>query len=34
MKAPVGIYLVWVELFSPDGTVKKFKNAAVLGGKF
>ncbi|MBN2597376.1 MAG: lamin tail domain-containing protein, partial [Marinifilaceae bacterium] len=33
-RAPVGIYLVYIELFSPDGVSKIFKETCVLGGKF
>ena len=33
-KAPIGIYVIWIELFAADGTVKHFKKATVLGGRF
>ena len=33
-KARIGIYLVWIELFSPDGTMKHFKKPAVVAGIF
>ncbi|MDM8159239.1 lamin tail domain-containing protein [Labilibaculum sp. K2S] len=33
-RAPIGIYLVYIELFSPEGEFKTFKKTCVLGGKF
>jgi hypothetical protein len=33
-KAPMGFYLLLIELTWPDGTVRKIKKTAVLGGKF
>jgi hypothetical protein len=33
LKASIGRYIVFVEIFDLDGNVKKFKKAAVLGGK-
>jgi hypothetical protein len=33
-KAPIGLYIVYVEIQKPDGTIKRFKNCAVLGGRF
>ncbi|PKQ62537.1 hypothetical protein BZG02_12505 [Labilibaculum filiforme] len=33
-RAPIGIYLVYIELFSPNGKRKIFKESCVLGGKF
>ncbi|WP_461630574.1 lamin tail domain-containing protein [Labilibaculum euxinus] len=33
-RASIGIYLVYIELFSPDGKRKIFKESCVLGGKF
>jgi hypothetical protein len=33
-KASIGIYIIWIGLFSPDGTVRQFKKAAVLGSRF
>jgi len=33
-KAPIGFYIVYVEIQKPDGTVKRFKKCAVLGGRF
>ena len=32
-KAPVGIYILLIEIIRPDGTVKKIKRTAVLGGR-
>ncbi len=32
LKAPMGIYLVYVELLNPDGVVKRFKRPLVVGG--
>jgi hypothetical protein len=34
MKAPVGIYIVRIDLFTTDGTVKHFSKPTVLGGRF
>ncbi|MCX6250287.1 MAG: lamin tail domain-containing protein [Bacteroidetes bacterium] len=31
-KAAIGIYVLYLELLKPDGKVKRFKNAVVLGG--
>jgi len=33
-KAPVGIYIIRIDLFTPDGTVKHFMKPTVLGGRF
>ena len=33
-RAPFGIYIVYFELFHPDGEVKVYKKTCVLGGKF
>lgn len=33
-KARIGIYIVWIELFTPDGTVKEFKETCVVAGRF
>ena len=33
-KAPLGFYVLLIELTRPDGTVRKFKKTAILGGKF
>jgi flagellar hook assembly protein FlgD len=33
-KASIGIYIIWIELFNPDGTVKHFKKVTVLGARF
>lgn len=33
-RAPVGIYLVYIELYSPQGKSKAYKKTFVLGGKF
>jgi len=33
-KAPSGIYVVFIEVWKTDGTVKKFKKAATLGVRF
>lgn len=33
-KARLGIYLILMELFHPDGDVRKYKEPVVLGGKF
>lgn len=33
-KAPIGIYIVFVQVFNLSGKVKEFKKAAVLGGRF
>ncbi|MFH1120254.1 MAG: lamin tail domain-containing protein [Bacteroidota bacterium] len=32
-KAPIGIYIIYIEVFNLSGKVKQFKKAAVLGGK-
>ncbi|MGM0646747.1 MAG: lamin tail domain-containing protein [Bacteroidota bacterium] len=32
-KAPVGIYLIYVEVFDTDGNIGKYKKAAVVGGR-
>ncbi len=32
-KARVGIYVLWVQLFHPDGTVKVFKDTCVVAGR-
>jgi len=32
-KAPIGFYILFIELTKPDGTVKKIKKSVVLGGK-
>ena len=32
-RAPIGIYLVYIELFSPNGEVRTYKMTCVLGGK-
>jgi len=33
-KAPIGFYIVYIEIFNPSGTVKRFKKTAILGGRF
>ncbi len=33
-RAPVGFYIILAEIVSPDGTVKRIKRSAILGGKF
>lgn len=33
-RASIGIYLVYIELFSPNGEVRTYKKTCVLGGKF
>jgi hypothetical protein len=33
-KAPIGIYIIRVELFTPDGAVKHYTKPTVLGGSF
>jgi hypothetical protein len=33
-KAPVGIYILLIEIIRPDGTVKRFKRTTVLGGRW
>ncbi|WP_421917901.1 lamin tail domain-containing protein [Marinifilum sp.] len=33
-RLPIGIYLVYIELFNPEGQVKVFKKTCVIGGKF
>ena len=32
-KARIGIYVIWIELFNPDGTVRRVKKAAVVAGR-
>jgi len=32
-KARIGIYIVALQLFNPDGTVKEFKKTCVVAGK-
>lgn len=32
-KADIGIYIIFLEMVKPDGTVKRFKKSVVLGGK-
>ena len=32
-KAPIGIYVVYVEIFNPEGDLKSFKETCVVGGK-
>jgi hypothetical protein len=32
-KAPIGIYIIYIEIFDLEGNVKYYKKAAVLGGK-
>jgi len=32
-RAPVGIYILFIQLIKPDGTVKQYKKAVVLAGK-
>lgn len=32
-KARIGIYIIWIELFSPDGKVERVKETCVLAGK-
>jgi len=34
LKAPVGIYLIFIELTSPTGTIKIYKKPCVLATKF
>jgi hypothetical protein len=34
MKAPIGIYIIRIDLFTTDGTVKHFIKPTVLGGRF
>jgi hypothetical protein len=34
MKAPIGIYIIRIDLFTPDGAVKHFTKPTVLGGRF
>ena len=31
-KAPIGIYIVWIQAFHPDGQVQKWKDTCVLAG--
>ena len=33
-KAPIGIYIVKIDFFNPDGTVKAFKKVAVVAGRY
>jgi len=33
-KAPVGMYIIYIEVFNPSGQVRSFKRVAVLGGRF
>jgi hypothetical protein len=33
-KARIGIYILWIQLFHPDGTVKEFKETCVVAGQF
>jgi len=33
LKATIGIYVIYIEVFNTTGTVKKYKKTAVLGGK-
>jgi flagellar hook assembly protein FlgD len=32
-KSPVGIYIVYIELFKPEGKTRQVKKTCVLGGK-
>jgi hypothetical protein len=32
-KARIGIYVVWIEIFHPDGTTRNFKKTCVLAGR-
>ncbi|MEI6455197.1 MAG: lamin tail domain-containing protein [bacterium] len=32
-KAPIGFYIVYIETFKPDGTIKRVKKTTILGGK-
>jgi flagellar hook assembly protein FlgD len=32
-KVRLGIYIIFIELFSPDGEVKKYKKSCVVGGQ-
>ncbi|TAK49110.1 MAG: hypothetical protein EPO28_01000 [Saprospiraceae bacterium] len=32
-KARLGIYVVWIQLFNPDGSVREFKKTCVVAGK-
>ncbi|MBI5916509.1 MAG: lamin tail domain-containing protein [Bacteroidetes bacterium] len=32
-KARIGIYVIWLELFNPDGTVREFKKTCVVAGR-
>ena len=34
MRAPIGVYLIYIELFNLDGEVRTYKMPCVLGGKF
>ncbi|NOU62163.1 lamin tail domain-containing protein, partial [Marinifilum caeruleilacunae] len=33
-RLPIGIYLLYIEMFNPDGEVKSFKKTCVIGGNF
>jgi len=33
-KATIGFYIVYIEIFKPDGTVKSFKKCTILGAQF
>ncbi|WP_372755029.1 lamin tail domain-containing protein [Labilibaculum sp.] len=33
-RASIGVYIVYIELFSPEGEVQNYKKTCVLGGKF
>jgi hypothetical protein len=33
LKAPIGIYIIFIETFNPSGVVKTYRKTAVLGGK-
>lgn len=32
-KASIGIYVIWIQLFHPDGEVREFKKTCVVGGR-
>ena len=32
-KARLGIHLIWIEMFQPDGTVQRFKKTCVVAGR-
>jgi len=32
-KAKIGIYVLWIELFNPDGDIQHFKKACVVAGR-